>query len=257
MKIKIFAAAVICMFVSGSVMAETREEALFKKIPALAGTYNDTAKNLKKYEDMLKEIDKETKVLMKTYMATPDEGKEMSPEEAMAKFGGMGQGMSMTDIQLVAPLQEGQMYLNSEYLNYIQKVSMDFNKLEAELDKELDKVRKKFESEFNKVNDGEGSTAADVKKWNQLSRDYVTEQVKVMDSFIPKRKKILDEYKGKVTELLSKTGSAYSKAFSSTKNNTVVTQAASLRTNVLASLNDYIERHTAVAAWKPEDKTRK
>ena len=81
-------------------------------------------------------------------------------------------------------------------------------------------------------------------------------QIKVMDSYIPKKKKLIDEYRVKLTALVAKAAPAYTKAFSTTKNNTVLMQAATLRMNILGTINSYIELHLSVAKWKPQNRSR-
>ncbi len=245
----------LCFMVSGIAFAETKDETILKKIPSLGASFNETSKNIKKYEDAQKEIDKELALIKKNNLGI-EEGKEMTQEEAMARYGGMGQQMSMADIQMMQPIQEATNYIFTDYTKEITNISTEISKLDADMQADLEKVRLNFDSQFSNINDGECSTQSDVKKWENLNREYMAAQVKAVDSYLPKKKKLLDNYRAKLAGLMAKATPVYTKAFSTTKNNTVLMQATTLRMNVLGSMNSFLEVHLSVAKWKPQNKSR-
>lgn len=245
----------LCFIFSGLAFAETKDETMLKKIPSLGASFSETSKNIKKYEDVQKEIEKEQALIKKNNLGI-EEGREMTQEEAMARYGGMGQQMSMADIQMVQPIQQTISYMHSDYMKEVANISTEISKLDANMQADLEKVRLNFDDKFLKINDGEGSTAADIKKWENLNREYMAAQVKVVDSFLPKKKKLLDEYRAKLGALMAKAAPVYTKAFSTTKNSTVLMQATTLRMNVLGSMNSFLEVHLSVATWKPQNRSR-
>jgi hypothetical protein len=225
----------------------SKDEAFLKKLPSVPATWSEAVKLTNQMEKIIREIDAEISNVQKSaFNKGSGSGEITAADVNMADYS--AGAFSRDDILLMSEVQS----IQSEWMADLQNGEAAKNPLGDfvdELKKEMGLIDEVYRAKYATVNDGEGSTEADVAREKLISVEYAAAQKEQIGKSLKKLSEISLESLKKLSARAAKGGPVADKAFSKTKNQVILGQAGFLRTTTLSALREIAVRQNEVYSY--------